>query len=116
MVGVVAMTDEHAWRSFGVEVRRLRQAQGLSLVKLSQRCGVTPNYIGNIENGHRQPHLSTMLTLARGLGVPLGEILGPFTQLSKRGREMARLFDALSPELQAGILQVLRNAPRGPRK
>ena len=83
---------------------------------MAKRTGYSRSHIGNIENGHRQPHLSTMLALARKLGVPLGELLGSFTQLSERGREMARLFDALSPELQAGILQVLRNAPRGPRK
>jgi hypothetical protein len=57
-----------------------------------------------------------MLALARGLGVALGELFGPVAKLSESGLEMATLFDQISQELQAGILQILRGAPRGPRK
>ncbi len=56
------------------EVRRRRHAQGLTLEALGAGSGLTPNYIGGIETGQRDPSLSTMRKLAAGLGAPLGEL------------------------------------------
>jgi transcriptional regulator with XRE-family HTH domain len=116
MVVVATMTDDDACRRFGLEVRRLRQAQDLTLEQLAERAGVSQNYIGTIENGHRDPSLSTIEALAIGLGVATGELFGPVAALSELGLDMAKLFDQLPRELQAAILQILRSAPRGPLK
>jgi transcriptional regulator with XRE-family HTH domain len=93
---------------FGREVRRRREAAKLTLEKLAERSGLTPNYIGSLENGGRDPSLTTILKLAKGLRVPPGEMLGGVHALSPTALEAARLFEEASPEIQEGLLHVLR--------
>lgn len=104
--------------AFGREVRRSRIALGLTLEQLAERSGLTPNYIGTVENGRRDPSLSTVLALARGLGVAPGELLGGAGELSPISTEAATLIEGLSPELQSATLELLRaisRRRRGPR-
>jgi transcriptional regulator with XRE-family HTH domain len=93
---------------FGREVRRRRVALGLTLEQLAERSGLTPNYIGTVENGRRDPSLSTVLSLANGLGVPAGELVGGVAELGPVGMETARLMEAVPPELQDAILELAR--------
>jgi transcriptional regulator with XRE-family HTH domain len=101
------MTKDDPRLKFGLEIRRRREALGLTLDKLSERCGLTPNYIGTIENGHRDPCLSSIEALARGFGVSTGELLGPVPRLSGAAFEMAKLFDEVVPDIQAAVLLLL---------
>lgn len=99
--------------TFGCEVRRRRSALGLTLEQLAERSGLTPNYIGTVENGRRDPSLSTVLALAEGLGVPAGELLGGVGELGPVSNEVAALVETLTPELQAAILALLRAMAAG---
>jgi transcriptional regulator with XRE-family HTH domain len=116
MVVVVTMTNDVPRLKFGREIRRLRQALGLTLEELAKRCGVSPNYIGSIENGHRDPSLSTIRALAEGLGVTTGELVGPRVKLSDAALEMGQIFDQMSQELQGALLKILYGAPKRRRK
>lgn len=98
--------------AFGREVRRRREALGLTLEMLAERSNLTPNYIGSIEIGKRDPSLSTVLAIARGFGVPPGELLGGLPSLGPAATEAARLFDGVPPALQEGILALLRAVSR----
>jgi len=93
---------------FGREVRRRRVALGLTLEQLAERSGLTPNYIGTVENGRRDPSLSTVLSLAVGLGVPAGELVGGVAELGPVATETARLLEGAPPDLQDAILAVLK--------
>jgi transcriptional regulator with XRE-family HTH domain len=93
---------------FGREVRRRRKALGITLEQLAERSGLTPNYIGTVENGRRDPSLSTIGALARGLGVPPGELLGGVGDLGPEAIEAARLFEAAPPEVQVAMVGLLR--------
>ena len=93
---------------FGREVRRRRVALGLTLEELAERSGLTPNYIGTVENGRRDPSLSTVLSLANGLGVPAGELVGGVAELGPVAVETARLVESAPPELQDAILELAR--------
>lgn len=97
---------------FGREVRRRRKALGITLEQLAERSGLTPNYIGTVENGRRDPSLSTISALARGLGVPTGELIGGVGEMSSEALEAARLFDSAAPEVQVALLQLLRSVAR----
>jgi transcriptional regulator with XRE-family HTH domain len=97
---------------FGREVRRRREALGLTLEQLAESSELTPNYIGTIENGKRDPSLSTVLALARGLRVPPAELFGGFEDLTPAATEAGRLFDAAPPEVQEAVLQILRAVTR----
>lgn len=91
---------------FGAEILRRREAQGLSQPELAARSGLTPNYIGGIELGTRDPSLSTVLALSKGLGVPPGELFESRGGLSPASIEAARIFHTLPSAVQ-GVLRSL---------
>jgi transcriptional regulator with XRE-family HTH domain len=127
MVVVVTMTDNDSGSrpgslahldglvTFGDEVRRRREALGLTLGQFAKRCRLTPNYVGSIENGYRDPSLSTIHAIAKGFGVHPGELLGPVRGLSPAGYEAARRFDQALPEVQEAILMLLHATVKKPR-
>jgi transcriptional regulator with XRE-family HTH domain len=63
--------------TFGKQLRRIRQAQGLSQDQLAERTGLHATAIGRIERGAREPRVTTVLRLARGLGVRAGTLIDP---------------------------------------
>lgn len=93
---------------FGQEVRRRRRSLGMTLEQLAERSGLTPNYVGTVEAGLRDPSLSTVLSLARGLSVPPGELIGGLGRLSPQALEVARLFEGAPPDVQDAIGRLLR--------
>lgn len=58
----------------GVRVRELREARGLSLRALSDRCGLSINAISLIERGRSSPTVSSLHALAAALGVPIVDL------------------------------------------
>ncbi|HEU4407788.1 MAG TPA: helix-turn-helix transcriptional regulator [Polyangiaceae bacterium] len=98
--------------SFGAEVRRRRKAAGLTLEKLAEQSNLSPHYLSGIENGRRDPSLSTILAIARGLGVAPGDLLGRTGKLSPAGLEAGRLFDQAPEGVKEGILTILRAMQR----
>ncbi len=101
------MARNEAAIAFGREVRRRRHAQGLTLEALGEAAGLTPNYVGNIEAGQRDPSISSMAKLAAGLKVPLSALLGT-PDPSADPLEGARHLSALPPEVRGPILGSLR--------
>ena len=60
--------------AFGVELRQARLGAGLTQQVLAERADVDPVFISFLENGHRQPSLTVLLSLERVLGLPAGEL------------------------------------------
>jgi transcriptional regulator with XRE-family HTH domain len=58
----------------GREIRRRRQAMGLSGAQLAVRAGVAPSAVSQIETGKRNANSMTLVKLAEGLGVSVGEL------------------------------------------
>jgi DNA-binding XRE family transcriptional regulator len=56
--------------------QRPSTALGLSQEQLAERAGLHWTYVSGIERGRRNPGLNTLASLARGLKVPLSELLG----------------------------------------
>jgi transcriptional regulator with XRE-family HTH domain len=109
------MMKEDVCVTFGREIRSRREARSLTLEGLAARSGITANFIGTLENGRCDPSLMTILALADGLGVEVGELLGMIPELSSGATEAASLFDRLAEELQRAIAATLRALvkPRG---
>lgn len=84
----------------------------MTLELLAERAGLSPNYIGTVENGRRDPSLSTVFALAKGLRVPPGELLGPVKELSSEAYDVGRQYDAAPEDVQDLVLRVLRVAAR----
>ena len=74
--------NECATMDFGREIRRRRETLGMTLEQLAESSKLTPNYIGTIENGKRDPSLSVVLDLAKGLNIRPSELLDIFPDSS----------------------------------
>jgi transcriptional regulator with XRE-family HTH domain len=61
--------------AFGLRLRELRAEHGLSQDDLAHRTDVHSTAIGRLERGSREPRLTTILRIARGLDVPPGALL-----------------------------------------
>jgi transcriptional regulator with XRE-family HTH domain len=61
--------------AFGLRLRDLRAEHGVSQYVLAHRTGIHPTAIGRFERGDREPRLSSILRLARGLGVDAGKLV-----------------------------------------
>jgi transcriptional regulator with XRE-family HTH domain len=59
--------------NLGPAVRRLREAQQLSLRSLAERTGFSASFLSQVENGQASPSISSMERIATALGVSLGE-------------------------------------------
>jgi transcriptional regulator with XRE-family HTH domain len=93
--------------ALGREIRRRRQASGMTLEALAEASGITPNYIGAIEMGRRDPGLSTVLKLARGLRLTPGELLG-LPELPPLAIEAGKLIAQLPEAVRKPLTSTLR--------
>jgi transcriptional regulator with XRE-family HTH domain len=60
---------------FARNLREQRVRVGLSQERLAYACNLHRTEISLLERGEREPRLSTIVRLARGLGVPPGALL-----------------------------------------
>ncbi len=63
--------------AFGRQLRMVRRERGMSQDGLARETGVHPTAIGRFERGLRDPRMTSILRLARGLDVQPGELLDP---------------------------------------
>lgn len=74
----------------GNKIRIARQHRQLSIDKLSERCGITEKYLGNIERGEDSPSLKALLNIVNELQLSLDYVLGDdlkYNVLSERVSE-----------------------------
>lgn len=69
------MEEDRLPRVFGEVVRSLRKRRGLSQEHLAAAAGIDRAYMGGIERGLRNPSLTTIARVARGLDMPMHEVL-----------------------------------------
>ncbi len=62
-------------RLFGQQLRHRRRRLGLTLSDLGERVGRPPSYLSQLENGRREPRLSTVNQLADALGCSAADLL-----------------------------------------
>ena len=60
--------------SFGKNVRRLRDASGLTQQGVAKKADLDPTYISGIERGVRNPSLLSITRLAKALRVSVSEL------------------------------------------
>jgi transcriptional regulator with XRE-family HTH domain len=81
-------------RLVGERLRAARRERGLSVGALAEAAGVGKGSLSEVENGVRNPTLSTLYSLAGALNVPLATLLAeqPGARVASPGIE-ARLLD-----------------------
>ncbi len=65
------MIDE---TEIGRKIKLLRLERGLSLQDIANAAGITKGYLSRVENSKKAPPVSTLLTLAKALGVNISTI------------------------------------------
>lgn len=63
--------------TFAINLRRAREAAGLSQLDLQARTGFSQSFISDVECCACNPNLDNMARLAHGVGRPLYELLMP---------------------------------------
>lgn len=61
--------------AFGLAVRKLRLAKGMSQEKLAESAEIHRTYIGDVERGTRNISLINMTKIAAALNVPLTRLI-----------------------------------------
>jgi len=62
-------------RRVALNVKRLREALGISQEELADRSDVHRTYVSGVERGVRNPTISVLDKIARGLKAPLAELV-----------------------------------------
>ena len=81
----------------GPNVRRLRQARGISQEELGRKVGASKQSISNWENGNIMPSVDLLLRLADYFGVSTDHLLG---QESRHALDATGLTDAQTAHVQ----------------
>jgi transcriptional regulator with XRE-family HTH domain len=61
--------------AFGAAVKAIREEKGISQVVLSGLSGFRQSWVSDVENGRRNPSLSSIVRLAAGLGVKTSTLI-----------------------------------------
>lgn len=62
-------------KKLGDNIRRIRLERGLTQVELSKKLKADRSYVSNVEQGKKNPTLTTMEKIANVLGVSTEELL-----------------------------------------
>ena len=65
----------HHRKAFGNAIRSYRRKAGLTQEKLAERAELHHNFIGEVERGNMECSLTSMLKIARGLGVRVRDLV-----------------------------------------
>lgn len=61
-------------QSLGLRIRELRKKKKWSILELSVRANINRNYIGDLENGRRNPTLEILARLANAFNMSISEL------------------------------------------
>jgi transcriptional regulator with XRE-family HTH domain len=70
------MGGAHELAAFARTLRRLRRERDLTQRALAGAAGLAEKHVSEIERANREPKLTTIFKLARGLGVPPEMLIG----------------------------------------
>ncbi|HUY30128.1 MAG TPA: helix-turn-helix domain-containing protein [Acidimicrobiales bacterium] len=96
----------------GQRLRRARRRAGLTLEQLGALVGRPASYLSQVENGRREPRLTTVGDLAAALGCPVGELLDSTPPDRRAALEHRALRMQEDPRYRALRLPQLRPSAR----
>jgi len=64
-----------AGKSFGEQLRKERESQGLTAEAVAKACGISRSHVTLIENGQRLPGKKNISKIADALGIKAGVVL-----------------------------------------
>ncbi len=81
----------------GKRIRQVRKAQGISQQELGERANLNYKYIGGVERGERNPSVGSLVKIAKGLKVDVGDFfkVDDDRQLSEKERTYHQIIGLL---------------------
>lgn len=61
-------------QSLGLKIRELRKKRKWSILELSLRANINRNYLGDLENGRRNPTLELLERIAKAFNMSISEL------------------------------------------
>ncbi len=99
--------------TFSERLHQLREARGLTQIRLAEMIDVLPRAYNRWERGHISPQLETLIKLADVLQVSLDELVGRVDnskEIKIRNPELHKLWqqiDSLPDEEQRALMMVI---------
>ncbi|MDD4220060.1 MAG: helix-turn-helix transcriptional regulator [Sphaerochaetaceae bacterium] len=79
-------------------IRKYRQARGLTQEELGRRCNMPTGYIGGIETYKRFPKVKNLKRIAEGLEIDIAYLMSP--ELAKKALEVHDIANDLHKHIQ----------------
>lgn len=96
----------------GKRIRGYRRARGLTLAALAQRAGLPMQHLDKIEQGLCDPTASVADSIARSMGLTIGDFLAPRDTLSDAAQEFLELYPKAPNGVRQALAQILRASIR----
>lgn len=71
----LANLRREAQKGVGIRIRAMREAKGWPQDVLARKCGICPGSLGEIERGHKNFRLLTLLLITKGLETTIADLL-----------------------------------------
>lgn len=89
-------------------VREVRKQKGLPRRIVSERSGVSPRYLAQLEAGEGNISIALLERVARALGVPIQSLVAnPVNMISPEAEHMALLYENASADVRAKVNTLL---------
>ena len=101
-------------QAIGAEIRRRREAAGLSMDDLAQRAELHKNYINKLELGQVDFSISVLWSVAEALGCEVANLLPGADddgEMTPGLRSTARLLAGADPQIRYAIETLLAHTP-----
>ena len=94
---------------FGQRLREQRTEQDLTIEQLAEKAGLSPNYVGAIERGEKEPSLSTVVSLLNALNLPADSLLRDLVNTASHvtDDEISGKLQGLTPMQKKAALDLL---------
>ena len=92
---------------FGQRLREQRLKQNLTLEQLAEKANLSPNYVGMVERGLKEPGRATIVKLLNGLNVSalLGDLVPSASHVTDD--EISKRLEGLRPMQKKAALDLL---------
>lgn len=96
------------FKIIGKRIQKARNAMGFTQETLSEKIGVSTNYLSKVEGGHERPNLELLGKISATADISLAELLtGVVEERRYLQKDIADILDSCSPEKTRLIYDVI---------
>lgn len=88
----------------GTRIREIREVRSRSLAEIAQAAGIKPAFLEAVESGKKDPTMSELAKIAKGLAVPLPQL---FSNLTPAAVVISATFKDAPEDIQDAVKTIL---------